>query len=273
MNYISVHLKVSEPETKEILIALLSEEGYTGFEDIEIELIADIPEGDFDEVRLKALLMQFACDYSIENIEQQNWNKVWESNFEPIILPGFCTIKAAFHRLEVETPFCIEITPKMSFGTGHHATTQLMLEAMRHLDFNAKNVLDFGSGTGILAIMAEKMGANHVLAIDNDSWCYENALENVDKNSCMHVEVKHATIDEAKINRYNIVLANINRHILCDTMSDLFALLSNKGYLLMSGLLTEDESFMRKVASEAGFSIEKVTTLDNWISILCSKSI
>jgi ribosomal protein L11 methyltransferase len=271
MNYISIHIPIDNEEVRSIIIALLADAGYEGFEENDEELIATIPQANYNQVLLCELLLPFQLPFKQEVITPQNWNKVWEDNFKPIILPGFCTIKAHFHEIVVETPYCIRITPKMSFGTGHHATTQLMLQGMRQLNFEQKDVFDYGTGTGILAIMAEMMHAKHVKAVDNDIWCYENALENVAQNECTHIEVAQGTINLVANCNFDIILANINRHILLESMHALYTILNAGGQLLMSGLLTEDEAIITESALKCGFKRQEVSRLENWIAIRFTK--
>src|ERR1044072_1865979 len=157
MQYVQVTIEAGQQELKEIVIALLENSGYEGFEEQESGIIAYIPEEDYSEVQLRELLDTMNLPFTTKIIAQQNWNAQWESNFQPVIVDGFCTIRASFHQLEVKTPYEIIITPKMSFGTGHHATTQLMMMQMSLVELKDKTVLVFGTGTGILAILAEKL--------------------------------------------------------------------------------------------------------------------
>ena len=155
MEYREVTLKVDDQNSKDVLIAILAEEGYEGFEERANELAAYVPLSAFSVERLEEVLTPFQIGYSVESILKTNWNKQWEENFQPVIVDDFCTVRADFHDLDIATEHEIVITPKMSFGTGHHATTQLMIRAMRTLNFEGKVVLDFGTGTGILAILSE----------------------------------------------------------------------------------------------------------------------
>jgi ribosomal protein L11 methyltransferase len=163
------------------------------------------------------------------------------------------------------------ITPKMSFGTGHHATTQLMMTLMQDIDFRDRTVFDFGSGTGILAILAAKLGASSVLAADNDEWSAENAQENVLQNSTPQVAVLHGSIEQAADKTYDVVLANINRHILLQYMHQMYACLNSGGTLLMSGLLTEDFDMVHDAAVNEGFSFVRRAEMNNWIAIQFAK--
>ncbi|HEV2483139.1 MAG TPA: 50S ribosomal protein L11 methyltransferase [Puia sp.] len=186
-----MHIQVTIPtkDFQEVLIALLGEMGYEGFEQEEAQLHAFIPEAAFDEAAVRELLEAHGLRYTLQRIEERNWNEEWEKNFQPVVVDGFCAIRAHFHPRVPEVEHELIITPKMSFGTGHHATTYMMLQAMRSLDLRGKRVLDFGTGTGVLAILAERLGADVVVAIDNDDWSIENARENVVENGCTRIQV------------------------------------------------------------------------------------
>ncbi|MGN6567306.1 MAG: 50S ribosomal protein L11 methyltransferase [Flavipsychrobacter sp.] len=270
MQHIQTIIEVGESELRELLIARLSELGYEGFEENEQFLIAYIAEESYSK-DAEAVLEEYNLSYKNQVIPKQNWNAVWEENFQPVIVDGFCTVRADFHEMQVETHYEIVITPKMSFGTGHHATTQLMMMQMQELPFKNARVLDFGTGTGILAILAEMLGASAVLAIDNDEWSFENAVENAIKNECTNVSVKQSSLEMVGDEPFDIILANINRHILLQYMEQLFQLLNTEGYLLMSGLLAEDKEIILQSATAAGFKEEKTTTQNNWMSILFTK--
>ncbi len=271
MRHIKVTISSETGEARDILIALLSEQGYDGFEEEADHLLAYIPEDRFDTAVLNDITNPFGFSYATEAIEPQNWNELWESGFEPVVVEGFCTIRADFHNPEIVTPYVVVITPKMSFGTGHHATTQLMMMGMKDMDFVGKSVLDFGTGTGVLAILAEMLGATAVMAIDNDEWSVENGKENLVRNESRCVELEMGTLTEVAEKKYDIILANINRNILLQYMWDLYGILEQGGTLLMSGLLAEDEGVMVKAATDAGFIIDRIDDRNGWISISCLK--
>jgi len=271
MQYIQTVIEVGENETRELLIARLSELGYEGFEESGETLIAYIPEEDYDADPILSLIEEYGLKSTNNIIPKQNWNALWEGNFQPVIVEGFCTIKADFHELETVTPYEIIITPKMSFGTGHHATTQLMMMQMRHLPFDGAKVLDFGTGTGILAILAQMLGASSVLAIDNDEWSYENATENAGRNNSTKLTIKQGSLDIATAETFDIILANINRHILLQHMPQLYSQLNSGGHILMSGLLKEDEQIIVDAATAAGLRMLNANVLNNWIAVLFIK--
>lgn len=270
MEYKQITIPVSGQEQKEILVALLENISYEGFEENDDSIVAYIPEADYHEEELEAVLGSFGLTYSLQTIQQQNWNAQWESNFEPVIVEAFCTVRAAFHDIRVDTPYEIIITPKMSFGTGHHATTQLMMEQMSKMDFKSCKVLDFGTGTGILAILAEMLGAEHVTAIDNDEWSYDNTIENKDANNCRKIAVLQGSL-EVSDKDYDIILANINRHILLNYMDDMYMKTKSYGLILMSGLLKEDREIILESAAAAGLRFLEGSELNNWIALLFRK--
>jgi ribosomal protein L11 methyltransferase len=241
--YIRVTFTPVDPERSEMLVALLSELGYQGFEEGEESLQAFIGQEAFHEKELRSLVEMIGVEYSLSTEEEKNWNLIWESSFEPVIIPGFVAVRADFHAPVSDVKYEILITPKMSFGTGHHATTFLMMERMRGMELGGRTVLDFGAGTGILAILAEKLGAEQVDAIDNDPQCLLSMDENLPANGC--VRTRYWLADSVPNGKYDIVLANINKHILLATADDLKAALSPSGELVLSGLLEQDEGDIR----------------------------
>lgn len=271
MQHVKISISQPEGEQREMLIALLADNGFEGFEENEDSLSAYISKDQYDEDITTRLLSSIVPGFTKEIIEPQNWNEMWESSFQPVVVDGFCTIKAHFHSQDVNTPYTIVITPKMSFGTGHHATTQLMMMAMRHIPFGGKSVLDFGTGTGVLAIIAAMLGATNITAIDNDEWSVENATENAARNRTSNIDISLGSIENLIPRNYDVILANINRHILLAYMNMMFEQLAHNGILLMSGLLLEDEEIIKIAATDAGFAIENVSTLNGWISIQATK--
>ncbi|MBS1759706.1 MAG: 50S ribosomal protein L11 methyltransferase [Bacteroidetes bacterium] len=265
-NYIQISFENILPEVREMLIAILAEIGFEGFEETENSLKAFIPEDKFDKGSLDDFLGQLSIPYVETIIPAQNWNQSWESNFQPVVVDYFAAIRASFHKPISNVQYEILITPKMSFGTGHHATTYMMVQQMRTINHFGKTVFDFGTGTGILAILAEKLGAASVIAIDNDDWSIENATENIEANHCSKIKIgKSDTLNENT--RYDIILANINKNVLLQNMKSLRDHLQHDGVLLMSGLLTTDETDILKSASENGLIMVNKTVRDNWISL------
>ena len=266
MNYIQITIQALAAELKDILIARLSEEGFEGFEEEEGRLHAFIPEERFEAAALDALLAEGQLHYERIDLPKTNWNEEWEKNFPPVVVDGFCGVRAYFHEPAAGVEYDLVITPKMSFGTGHHATTYMMLRSMRHLDIAGKTVLDFGTGTGVLAILAEKIGAARVLAIDHDDWCIENARENVLENLCTRISVeKMETIPDNEL--FFIILANINKNVILAELDAMRQHLSPGGVIVLSGLLQEDLADIGKKAAQYNLTISGRMTKDNWLCL------
>lgn len=271
MKYIRLSFDTADATEREILVAMLAEEGFESFEEEGNLLHAYINEAGYNDSVTEAVGQMFHGAITREVIEQQNWNAVWEEGFHPVTVEGFCTIRAGFHQPDNSVPYEIIITPKMSFGTGHHATTRLIIQQMRDINLAAKDVLDFGTGTGVLAILAKKLGADRVTAIDNDEWSYENTLENVATNNTGEIEVLRGSLEVVTRRKYDVVLANINRHILMQYMQGMSDLLRPGGMLVMSGILEQDETVVTTEARKAGFSIQSVTHEDKWSCISATR--
>jgi ribosomal protein L11 methyltransferase len=217
MRYIELKIEVTDSRQKEMLVAQLSVVGANGFEEEKNLLKAFIAPENYNEWEAKQIIEQTGLTYSISIIEERNWNAEWEADFKPVLVGDFCGIRAAFHKASDSVKHDIIITPKMSFGTGHHATTHMMVKAMEGLDFSNKTVFDFGTGTGVLAILAEKAGAKAITAIDNDEWSINNAIENFNSNSCHKILLsnnKEITGEGV----FDIILANINRNIILQNL-------------------------------------------------------
>lgn len=269
-NYIKASINSSAEEEREILIALLSNEGYDGFEETPSGLNAYISEELFDDAVLKEILQPFAKSVQTEIIAPKNWNAEWESNYEPVIVEDFVAVRAHFHQPVAAVKHEIVITPKMSFGTGHHATTWQVMKLMQEIDFTDKSVFDFGCGTGVLAILAEKLGAASVLAVDNDDWCIENSLENVINNQCIKIDVKKGEAPPSDP-QFGIILANINRHILLQNMKIMSNALEENGYLLISGFYKDENSMLADAAKAKGLQLIKASDRHNWSAMLFQK--
>lgn len=253
--------------TREILIARLSEAGCEAFEETDELLHAFLPADSYDAEIIARIARESEAELTSLLIAPENWNATWEAGFRPVSVPGFCTVRAAFHEPDPDIPYDIIITPKMSFGTGHHATTRLMMQAMSGMDFAARRVLDFGTGTGILAILAKKLGAAKVLAVDNDTWSVENAAENAVANGTSEIQIIQGSLEAAGTTLCDIILANINRHILLQYMSQLSMLLKQGGQLLLSGILTTDEEMITASAGGMGLIKKAVFQEGDWIAI------
>lgn len=267
MNYIQIIIPVADTVQGEVLVAELAELGFESFEEGDKELLAYIQEDVFEIDALREVLDDHEVSFSMHTIAQQNWNEAWEKSFDPVIVGDFCAVRADFHEAIPDVAYDIVITPKMSFGTGHHDTTRLMIEQMSELDMKNKTVLDFGTGTGVLAILAELLGAKEIMAIDTDEWSYENTLENVQSNKVHKIYVKKGSLEVVAGEQYDIILANINRHILLAYMSDMQQALNPGGQVLMSGILPEDEELVTQEAEKVGLKKQSMTASDKWICI------
>ena len=266
MEYIKITFADLQPEQKEILIAQLADAGYEGFEEKDTSLDAFINSRSFDKIIVNEISFKYQTPYTKEKIAETNWNQVWESNFEPVIVNDYVAIRADFHKPITNTKFEIVITPKMSFGTGHHATTYMMIELMKEMDLNGSSVLDFGTGTGVLAILAEKEGAKNIEAIDNDDWSIANAEENFEKNKCTKINLRKSSNPASEI-RFDIILANINKNVIIENLALLSEQLNNGGQILLSGLLKEDKDEILSIATELGLKFKKELIRNNWIAL------
>jgi ribosomal protein L11 methyltransferase len=272
-----MHVQVTIPtkDFQEVLIALMGEMGYDGFEQEEERLLAYAGEETFDEAALRELLGAHGLSYTLQRIEERNWNAEWEANFQPVVVEGFCAIRAHFHPPMPEVEHELVITPKMSFGTGHHATTYMMLQAMRDIGLRGKRVLDFGTGTGVLAILAERLGAAAVVAIDNDDWSIDNALENVTANGCTRIEVLKKDRVADVTGPFGVILANINKHVIIDQLEALAQQLTADGVILLSGLLQNDAEDVENEAVKNNLSVSgeitNLMTRGGWICLKTGK--
>ncbi len=253
-----------------ILIALLSQYPFQSFEERDVDLLAyieekDIP-NDFDHL-IDELQSFVTFEYSREVVENKNWNAEWEANFKPITIDDFCRIRAEFHNTDDDFDHEIVISPKMAFGTGHHETTYMMMKAMQSIDFRGKKVFDYGCGTGILAILAEKLGAKDILAIDYDIESANNTIENAELNQCSKITSKHAELSNIEKTQYQVILANINRHVLLEHVSALYSHLSDDGILLISGILNEDRHLVSSTYEKAGFVIQHIDQRGDWLCL------
>jgi len=264
-NYTEITISAEEESIRELLIAQLSAIGYEGFEESDTMLKAFIPEADFSEIKLDNLFNKYSLRYSKSIIKKQNWNELWESNFKPIQVDDFVGIRAGFHSPFENVAHQIVITPKMSFGTGHHATTYMVMQMMRELDFTGKSVFDFGTGTGILAILAEKLGATKILAVDNDDWCIENALENILINGCQCIDIEKIT-HPVFGQKFDIILANIDKNIILGNLHSLREGLATGGQLLLSGLLVEDENDILVACPSLSLRHKQTIERNGWIA-------
>ena len=258
-----------QPAT-EILIAELGFAGFESFVENESGVIAYIQKNDWKESILKNIQIlksdEFKISFEKEEIGQTNWNSEWEKNFEPIQVDGLVSIRAPFH----ENPnlhYDIVIEPKMSFGTGHHETTHMMVQHLLDIDLYGKKVLDMGCGTGILAIFAEMKGATPIDAIDIDNWCYLNSIENTERNNCNHISVYEGDATLLKNRKYDVIIANINRNILLNDMNRYMNSLNDGGTILFSGFYKEDVSVIDGAVSKFNLTLKKTFERNNWVAL------
>ena len=267
---IQVSIDVADEAVKDMMIAELADLGFDGFEETETGLLSYIALAGFDgelTSGLEELVNRYGLTYTSNAIDKQNWNALWESNFEPVLVDDFVGVRANFHdSFNGAVEHDIIITPKMSFGTGHHGTTYSVMQLMRGIDFANKSVFDFGTGTGLLAILAHKLGAVDILAVDNDDWCIENASENIVVNNTQSIEIQK--VDNAKLNKkFNIIIANINKNIILDNLAFLAEATVPGGVVLLSGLLVEDEPEIEAACAALGWKHQETRTRNNWIAL------
>ena len=251
------------------LISILSDYQFEGFEETSESLKAFVYSEKASEDALREILAQNELghiEFSSAGIENKNWNEEWEKNFEPVVIADKVAIRAPFHA-PFQTEFEIVIEPKMSFGTGHHATTASMVQGMLKENFEGKTVLDFGSGTGVLAILAEKLKAQYIIAIDNEEWAYNNCLENVERNNC--VCIKSIKGDDTFVfnEKFDIVLANINRNVILRNIGYWKDLLNPSSILMVSGILQSDEKDIITEAQKNNLSVKEVIRNNGWLAI------
>jgi len=270
--YISYQFKVNPLEPGvEILIAELGELPFESFEETEDGVHAYIQEHlVYDNMLDEVYILkndEFQIDYVTKAIEQVNWNEEWEKNFDPIDVDGICYVRAPFHEPKT-TMYEIVIEPKMSFGTGHHETTYLMIKHLLNMDIQDQMVLDMGCGTALLAILASMRGAKHVDAIDIDNWCYLNSIENGERNNITNMSVYEgdaSLLTESE--KYDLIIANINRNILLNDMHIYDKALKAGGTILFSGFYTEDIPYIKEEAERLGMRYESMLEKNNWVAL------
>jgi len=274
MDYLEIKLVFSNPEPwKEVFTSLLGNAGCDSFIDGEDDntLLAYIPKDIYHEEEFKDILDHHQFDvqitYLIQEIETQNWNAIWESNYEPVLIANRCYIRAPFHEPMKKVDFEIEIEPKMSFGTAHHETTSLMIEYLLDEDLRNKSVLDMGAGTGILAILAFMKGATPVTAIDNDEWAYLNNVENNSRNNADAIMVKLGDAKDIKGDSYEVIIANINRNILLADLPAYCETLTPNGIIFLSGFyVIEDLEKIREKCESIGLHYVSHKEKNRWCS-------
>ncbi|MEO0526254.1 MAG: 50S ribosomal protein L11 methyltransferase [Bacteroidota bacterium] len=268
--YIEYNFEVSPLQpTTDILMAELGEAGFESFVETKEGVMAYILKEYWDSNILESIQIinnpEFNIDYNIAEIEQENWNATWEENFSSIHVGGECVVRAPFHDRS-NVAYDIVIEPKMSFGTGHHETTYMMIQHVLREDFKMKSVLDMGSGTGVLAILAAMKGAKTVDAIDIDHWCYLNAKENVERNNCPQINVLEGDSRLLAEKKYDIILANINRNILLEDISLYVKSLNSNGIVFLSGFYQKDLPVITEKCTALRLKFEKNIEKNNWVA-------
>ena len=269
--YIEYNFTVSPKEpTSEILIAELGNVGFESFVENQIGVTAYIQKEAYKENILEDIYIlnseEFSIKYTKNEVAQTNWNAEWEKNFTPIKVDDLVSIRAPFHE-NPNLKYEIVIEPKMSFGTGHHETTHMMVQHLLQLDLENKKVLDMGCGTGILAIFAEMKGAKPIDAIDIDNWCYENSLENVSRNNCKNISVYEGDSSLLINKKYDVIIANINRNILLMDMKVYTNCLKENGILLLSGFYQEDIPIIDAEVSKYNLNLDTYIERNNWVAL------
>lgn len=273
MNYYELLFTIlpTEDYHQDLLINALGEIGFDTFEELDFGFKAYIPAGSFNKAELDELLAgyhdMFSFSYEMTLIPQKNWNEVWESNFEPITVGDKIFVRATFHQPMPEYPYEIVIDPKMAFGTGHHQTTAMMLEWMLETDFTGKNVLDMGCGTGILAIMAAKLGAADITAIDNDPVCFESTIENAQLNGNNNIRVICGSKEAIPNEKFDIILANINRNILLDQLERYSGALKTGGEIYLSGFFEKDLELITVECRKHDLKYKNFKKNKDWVAV------
>lgn len=271
MNYLSFTFRNAEDWQLDLLIVALDAVGFQGYEEKPGELVACIPADLWDEANFHAaidpLMELYAIKYERESIAERNWNEEWEKGFRPIVIGAEIAVRASFHPPFPDVKYDIVIDPKMSFGTGHHATTEMMMRLMLREAFDGRQVLDFGSGTGILSVLASKLHAETILSVDHESWAYQNSIDNFRTNNIHNVTPLLADAAGFHGRQFDIILANISRSVITATMTQFATALRSHGKLLISGFLQDDEVAILEAAHAAGFQNTDQLLLDGWKAI------
>lgn len=269
MDYIEISITNFSGYDPEIVIARMAELGFESFAESESGIQgfirADLYVEDTVIEYLRKLNQEHGILHAVVKIPSQNWNAMWESSYEPVIIAGRCRIRAPFHHADDRMQYEIVIEPRMSFGTAHHETTSLMLEMLMQEEVRGRRVLDMGCGTGVLAILAKKMEAAQVVAIDNDEWAYSNALDNMEKNDALMVTVIKGEAGDIPLPPYDVVIANINRNVLLNDIPAYAKAMKSPGILLVSGFYVQDLDLIRAAAGRSGFHYAHHKTDNNWV--------
>ena len=269
--YIAYYFKAKPLQPAvEILIAELGFAGFESFVETEEGVSAYIQKGEWNSSILENIQIlnsdEFEISFTFEEIEQTNWNTEWEKNFNPIIVDNICAVRAPFHE-RLNATYVIVIEPKMSFGTGHHETTHMMIQHILKNDLINKSVLDMGCGTGVLAILTEIKGAKPIDAIDIDNWCYLNSIENIERNNCKHISVFEGDVSLINNKIYDVIIANINRNILLRDIMTYSKSLSKKGILFLSGFYKNDIPIIEEECIKYDLKLQEIIERNNWVAL------
>ncbi|MEP1096837.1 MAG: 50S ribosomal protein L11 methyltransferase [Cyclobacteriaceae bacterium] len=271
MNFVTISVKC-DADFSDVIIAELFEIGFDSFQEFDDGFEGSCEEAVFKEIEVKEILKRYpSATFSIKEQERVNWNEEWEKNYDPIIVDNRCQVRATFHKANPAFEYDILVNPKMSFGTGHHATTYQMLAYQMDLDHQNKKVLDVGCGTGILAIMAAKRGASQLVATDIDDWCIENSAENFSLNEIDDIQLVKGEIGLVKKTDFDIIIANINKNVLMDQIREYSSRLAANGFLLLSGFYKEDVDDLLEEAKMHGLVKQNETEKDRWAMLALSK--
>lgn len=267
---------VCTPEFSEILMAEVAEAGFDTFMETEKGFEAYAEQNHYDKIKLQQIKEKYSAVTPVvfyqDRMEKRNWNEEWEKNYEPIIIEDKCLIRASFHQPKKNYPYEIIITPKMSFGTGHHQTTYLMIKAQLEINHTNKTVMDAGTGTGVLAIMASKLGAIRVEAFDIDEWSILNSTENTQLNTCENISIRQGKISDLTFeSEFDIILANINKNILLEELHQYAAYLNPRGLLLLSGFYEKDIPDLLTEAQRYSLKHLQTDMRDSWASLLLAR--
>ncbi|MEM7299381.1 MAG: 50S ribosomal protein L11 methyltransferase [Bacteroidota bacterium] len=271
MDFITIKVTCSQ-DLSDYLIAELFEIGFDSFQEFNDGFEGSCDHSTFDEEKVNAILTQFPnISFKVKEQEKVNWNEEWEKNYDPIIVDNRCIVRASFHEPQPQFEYEIIVTPKMSFGTGHHATTHQVLAFQMSLNHEDKKVLDVGTGTGILAIMAHKRGASKLIASDIDDWCIENSEENFSLNGISDIALVKGQIEKVQEKDFDIVIANINKNVLLSQMEEYSKRLKAGGQLVLSGFYESDVEDLVILAEQFELRKNDTTTKDNWAMLVLSK--
>lgn len=274
MNYVQLNFNISDENIRDMLLAFLSQMDFDTFEEHKRGLSAFISERKFDEAPVKDILKKdvfSGVGFEKHLVSEQNWNKIWEQNYKPVIIADRCIIKAPFHKIQNRYEFELLIEPQMSFGTAHHETTALMLELMLNIDFNNKAILDIGCGTGILSVFAAMKNAKEIIAIDNNIWAYRNSLHNMKLNRVENIQVIEGDASSIPDQKYDLILANINRNVLLEDIPAYHTTIGNNGKILLSGFLNADYKDIHNLVSQFGYKQVNKLLKNDWVAVEFSK--